>query len=340
MRSWLLDLIVCPECRGALRLDAAEQRGDNVSAGTLVCAGGHTFPIVGGVPRFVQHALGANQARTRDSFGYEWTTLYPEHGHSAPERQAERDIFLEYTRTVPSDFRGALVLDAGCGNGRYARLVNDWGARVVAVDISAAVETAQGNVSDRSDVTVVQADLFKLPFRPDTFDVVYAVGVLHHTPDARGAFERIQPLVRPGGLFSIFMHGQGNRALYAVNRALRRWTTKASYRTTWNFCLALTAAGKLLAKIPFVGPVLYLVGRQVVFFSPDQHNNFDHYSAGFTSFHRKEEIRAWYAGWDDVVVRYAGVASESIYARGARPHDQPAVIGSAPCPQRQLQIPC
>jgi hypothetical protein len=73
----------------------------------------------------------------------------------------------------------------------------------------------------------------------------------------------------------------------------------------------------------------------VLFFSPDQHNNFDHYSAGFTSFHRKDEIRGWYAGWDDVVVRYAGVASESIYARGARPQApapsaQPAEKG-APC---------
>jgi hypothetical protein len=65
--------------------------------------------------------------------------------------------------------------------------------------------------------------------------------------------------------------------------------------------------------------MLYLMGRQVLFFSPDQHNNFDHFSAGFTSFHRKEEIRSWYQGWDDVAVRYAGVANESIYARGTRP---------------------
>src|SRR5438874_3444143 len=189
MRSWLLDLIVCPECRGALRLDAAEQSGDVVSAGTLACAGGHAFPIVGGVPRFVQHELDADQARTRDSFGYEWTTLYPEHGHTSPEWQAERDIFLEYTRTVPSDFRGKLVLDAGCGNGRYAKLANDWGARVIAVDISAAVEIAVQNVAGRADVDVVQADLFKLPFRPSTFDMAYSVGVLHHTPDAKGAFK-------------------------------------------------------------------------------------------------------------------------------------------------------
>jgi SAM-dependent methyltransferase len=321
VHAWLKDLLVCPECRGPLSLDAADRKGDAILAGTLSCAAGHRYPIVDGVPRFVQHALDADQARSRDSFGYEWTRLYPEHGHQTVEWQAERDIFLEYTRTVPSDFRNKLVLDAGCGNGRYAKLANDWGSRVVAVDISSAVEIAQRNVGTRADVAVVQADLFKLPFRPGTFDVVYSVGVLHHTPDAKGAFERIQPLVKPGGIFSIFIHGQGNRVLYATNRWLRAWTAKASYGTTWRFCLALTALGKLLEKIPFVGPAVYLLGRQIIFFSPDQHNNFDHFSAGFTSFHRKEEIRGWYAGWEDVAVRYNGVASESIYARGARPVD-------------------
>jgi SAM-dependent methyltransferase len=320
MHTHLLDLVVCPECRTPLTLEpAAVMNGDDVESGTLVCSAGHRYPIVRRVPRFVQHELNADQARTRDSFGYEWTELYPAHGHTRPEWQAERDIFLEYTRTVPSDFRGKLVLDGGCGNGRYAKLANDWGARVVAVDISAAVEIAAQNVAGRVDVDVVQADLFKLPFRPATFDLAYSVGVLHHTPDAKGAFKAIQPLVKPGGMFSIFVHGQGNRALYATNRWLRAWTAKASYRTTWNFCQALTGAGKVLEKIPFLGPMLYLMGRQVLFFSPDQHNNFDHFSAGFTSFHRKEEIRGWYDDWDDVAVRYAGVANESIYARGTRP---------------------
>jgi len=319
MHPWLLDLLECPDCRGALRLDARERSGEDVVTGTLTCTSGHSFEIANGIPRFVKHQLNADQARTRDSFGDEWSRLYPEHGHSTPEWQAERDIFLEYTRSLPSEYRGKLVLDAGCGNGRYAKLANDWGARVVCVDISTAVEIAQKNVGNRPDVAVVQGDLFKLPFKQSLFDIVYSIGVLHHTPDAKGAFHAIQPLVKPGGFFSIFMHGQGNRALYATNRWLRAWTAKASYRTTYNFCLVLTGIAKVLLAIPFLGPVLYLVGRQVIFFSPDQHNNYDHFSAGFTSFHRKEEIRGWYAGWDDVAVRYQGVASESIYARGARP---------------------
>jgi SAM-dependent methyltransferase len=320
MHKSLLDLIVCPQCHAALALDPDPVlSGNEVETGGLTCAGGHRYPIVRRVPRFVQHDLDADQARTRDSFGYEWTKLYPEHGHTRPEFQAERDIFLEYTRTVPSDFRGKLVLDGGCGNGRYAKLANDWGARVVAVDISAAVEIASQNLAGRDSVDVVQADLFKLPFRPNTFDLIYSVGVLHHTPDAHGAFKAMQPLAKPGAFFSIFVHGQGNRVLYAGNRWLRAWTASASYNTTWRFCQVLTLAGKVLEKIPFVGPMLYLMGRQVLFFSPDQHNNFDHFSAGFTSFHRKEEIRSWYDGWDDVAVRYAGVANESIYARGTKP---------------------
>jgi SAM-dependent methyltransferase len=316
----LLALLICPACQAALTLDAdCVMAGDHVERGALRCAGGHEYPILNRVPRFVQHALDADQARTRDSFGYEWTKLYPEHGHSTPEWRAERDIFLEYTRSVPSDFRRRLVLDGGCGNGRYAKLANDWGARVVAVDISDAVEIASANVADRAGVDVVQADLFRLPFRPDSFDAAYSVGVLHHTPDARGAFMSIRARVKPGGWFGIFIHAQGNRVLYFMNRTLRAWTSRASYRTTWNLSLGLTAAGKVLERIPMAGPMLYIMGRQVLFFSPDQHNNFDHYSAGFASFHRKEEIRDWYSGWDDVVVRYAGVATESIYARGTRP---------------------
>src|SRR5438105_3084951 len=116
MHTSLLDHVVCPECRGALALKVDALDGQEVESGSLTCPSGHTFPIVRRIPRFVQHELNADQARTRDSFGYEWTKLYPEHGHTNPEWQAERDIFLEYTRTVPSDFREKLVLDAGCGN--------------------------------------------------------------------------------------------------------------------------------------------------------------------------------------------------------------------------------
>lgn len=318
MRTTLLEILACPDCSTEFKVEAAPICDEDVvESGLLACLRGHRFPVMDGVPRFVSHRLDPAQARSRDSFGYEWTRLYPTHGHD-PTVQTEREVFLEYTRTIPSDFRGKLVLDAGCGNGRYARIASDWGARVVAVEISDAVDVAARNLAGRKAVDVVQADLFKLPFRDWVFDAAYGVGVLHHTPDARGAFEAVARTVRPGGWVAIFVHGRGNRVLYAMNRLLRRLTSRAPYRVTWWFCLGLTGLGNALTRIPFVGPLLYLVLRQVLFFSPDQHNNFDHYSAGFTSFHRREEVMEWYRGWEDVVVRWAGVACESIYARGTK----------------------
>jgi SAM-dependent methyltransferase len=318
MHADLLRLLACPECRADLDFEE-DAAGSGAQSGHLCCKAGHRFPVVNGVPRFVQHSLGADQARTRDSFGYEWTELYPKHGQTDEEREVERRVFLDYTRTVPSDFRGRLVLDAGCGNGRYAKLANDWGARVVAVDISSAVEVAAANLAGRDGVDVVEADLFRLPFRDGVFDAAYSVGVLHHTPDAAGAFTSIAKAVRPGGPFSIFVHGRGNSVLYRSNLLLRRFTSRASYRATWRFSRALTSVSRLLEHIPYAGPMLLLMLRQIFYLSSDQHNNFDHYSAGFTSFHRREEVEQWYRGWDDVFVRLNGVAAESIYARGTKP---------------------
>jgi SAM-dependent methyltransferase len=192
MHTSLLPLLVCPDCH--TRFTQRPSGVDVVTDGSLTCESGHQFAVVEGVPRFVRHALDADQQRTRESFGHEWTVRYPQHGHTPAERQAERDIFLEYTRSLPSEYRGKLVLDAGCGNGRYAKLANDWGARVVCVDISTAVEIAQSNVGTRPDVAVVQADLFKLPFKPGLF-VRTRSACIHAGREGRS---RDQPLVKPG----------------------------------------------------------------------------------------------------------------------------------------------
>jgi SAM-dependent methyltransferase len=85
------------------------------------------------------------------------------------------------------------------------------GATVVAIDYSDAVDAAARNLrSDRIDFA--QADILALPFAPDSFDFVYSLGVLQHTPDARGAIRSLVRYVRPGGRI-------------AVDFYLRRWTS-------------------------------------------------------------------------------------------------------------------
>jgi len=161
----------CPKCRSAL---------DRVDPGQLRCRQcGSTTAIVNGIPRFVSdddfEAIEAD-ARTRASFGYEWT-----HFHDwKPSERTFGDYFSNFDLEW---LRGRLVLDAGCGMGRHARQIAPFADTVVAVDFSAAINEAARNVADQPNVQCVQGDLTRLPVAEGAFDFVFSMGVLHHLED-------------------------------------------------------------------------------------------------------------------------------------------------------------
>jgi len=113
-----------------------------------------------------------------------------------------------------------VVLEAGCGVGWFANTVAfHYKAQVEAVDLcKAALEfgrevSAALGTADR--VTFRHGNLFELPAAgipaEKRFPIVNSLGVLHHTPDCRGAFERVARHVAPGGHFHLglyHLHGR------------------------------------------------------------------------------------------------------------------------------------
>src|SRR6516164_4501712 len=122
MDAELLNLLRCPECRRPLdRPEGAEG---------LRCIGcGVSYPITGGIPRFAGEGYVA-------SFGRQWNR------YDVVRPEEDEAVFRVKTGIDPRDLKGKLVLDAGCGGGRYSLLAARHGARVVSVDLSAAVEKA------------------------------------------------------------------------------------------------------------------------------------------------------------------------------------------------------
>ena len=130
--------------------------------------------------------------------------------------------FLDDVRLPATWFPGKDALDAGCGTGRWSYALAELGARVTALDLTAAGCRATRRVLEPYAAGhVVQAGIGSLPLPPESFDFVMAWGVLHHTPNTRRSFERLVPLVRPGGVLYVMVYEWANRAKHLLTEVLR-----------------------------------------------------------------------------------------------------------------------
>lgn len=315
MKKELLKYLRCPQCNGEFNLDALTIKGSEVLEGGLSCRCSN-YKIINGVPRLIYGKLNPPQKRSKESFSREWLEYYQRLGFNNIEEEKEK--FLNYTRTVPSYFKNKLVLDAGCGNGRYSNIASKLGAKVIAVDISESVEVAYQNLISNKNTSILQANIFNLPFQKEIFDFIFSIGVLHHTPDAKLAFKNLLNYLKPGGEIAIFVYAKGNPILYFMNKTLRNNISKLPTKLIWYLTNIPTIFGKALHLFPYFGSFVHNILLQFVFFSQDHHNNFDAYSAGYTSFHTKEELKEWFQDLDDVIIIQTGAAKESLFARGTK----------------------
>jgi len=99
---------------------------------------------------------------------------------SGEDRRSESD-FRRRTGFTPEELAGKLVLDVGCGMGRFAEVATRWGAHVVGIDLSLAEEAAVENLRDRK--LFFPGGRFPPAFRARELDYIYSIGVLHHTPN-------------------------------------------------------------------------------------------------------------------------------------------------------------
>lgn len=102
------------------------------------------------------------------------------------------------------------ILDLGCGHGYIHPYLCRSGYEIVGVE--SAVEVLHVAHADNPDVSYVGYDGKKLPFATHSFDVVYAICVMHHVPPMQwpGFLNEIRRVLRPNGIIVIFEHNPLN----------------------------------------------------------------------------------------------------------------------------------
>src|ERR1700719_4814395 len=98
---------------------------------------------------------------------------------------------------------GSVVLEAGCGVGAQTVTLaqRSPGARFTSIDVSADSVAQAKRTTDAAGITNVQfqqADIFALPFAPESFDHIFLCFVLEHLSRPVDALTILNQLLRPG----------------------------------------------------------------------------------------------------------------------------------------------
>ena len=135
-------------------------------------------------------------AETSRLFGGIWSEVTDEGFESL------RGAFPKLMESVGFDtdwFKGKLCIDIGCGTGRLAASLVDYGAeRVYACDI-----TDEGFAVGKEHAPEVEfrvANALQLPYPRNMFDFAVASGVLGHTDNAVAGVQELYRILKPDGL--------------------------------------------------------------------------------------------------------------------------------------------
>lgn len=290
MKESLMRHLVCPGCHGTLDLAIEACEEDEVMEGRLRCQGcSAIYPIVRGIPRFVATDLYVG------NFSFQWNVHRRTQVDSLAGHRESRKTFVLKTGFMEPDLNGKLTLDVGCGTGRYMEIAADWGAEIIGVDLSYAVDAAFANLGRHRRIHIVQADVFRLPFRQATFDAVYSIGVLHHTPSTREAFLRLPPLLKPDGIAAIWVYAWAGEYSENVDR-VRLLTIHLPKPLLYAICWAAVPLLHLMAKLPLLWRVARRVptstqGRGLVW---DVLDTFDLWGPRYQWKHSRQEVQEWF----------------------------------------------
>ena len=326
MRELLLDILICPFCKDKLRIIEAERVNGDIESGKLGCSCGKRYPIRNGIPRFV------HSDDYVGNFTFEWNRFARTQLDSSNKTQISVNRLTEVTGLENEQLDGKTVLEIGCGMGRFLEVVAKTAACVVGIDLSFSVDAARANLKGFTNVHLVQADIFNMPLAQNRFDLIYSIGVLHHTPRSKEAFLCLPSLLTENGTIAIWISPRSRLPwLPRATHIARYFTSQMRPQSLLNLIKRFVPLVLPLVRIPFIGrflkgwfiPIcdykgqLPLTREQLLEWSIL--DTFDLLSARYLYSYKTDEIKRWFVegGLFDIAT-----AQPPVIVRAKRPKDE------------------
>ena len=206
-----IDIFACPKCAGVLEISKDRT--------TLACAEcKHLFKSELGVPQLFWPNDWDGKLDVTDrvkSFyeDYPFPNYDDVDSRWSLQEKAERgSLGSMLDREIPHDSR---ILDAGCGTGQMSNYLGlRSGRTVIGADLclnSLKLGQIFRQQNQIENTCFTQMNLFRPPFRPESFDLVISNGVLHHTSDPFLGLKSLSSLVKRKGYIVIGLYNTYGR---------------------------------------------------------------------------------------------------------------------------------
>ncbi len=307
--------------------------GWEIEEGIIKCKNCNViYPIINGIPRMLPKYLWKELVRFHTEFFGKYKTYFKEDfnifGLDNLDKKKTKETFRSYSyqwqtfnemikewKTYFLDFihpfkedffKDKLCLDAGAGFGRFSYYPAEFGAEVVSMDLSEAVQSSYKNNFKHPLCYVVQGDIYNLPFRKD-FDFIYSIGVIQHLPKNEEGFVSLaKHLEKKDSKVFVWVYSK-RKGLYNIVNILRPITLKMPHRMLNIFSFFMAVLQEILILTPYRILNKIPIGKIKEFVSkipytryanyPFRHNWadwFDRLSVPLTGGFSKEEIEDWF----------------------------------------------
>jgi ubiquinone/menaquinone biosynthesis C-methylase UbiE/uncharacterized protein YbaR (Trm112 family) len=211
-----------------------DRRDVRVKDETLICDGGHVFPIENGIPIFTdavrREAVPKNMGPVRsdpnqdgivDAFVNDW--LVNTNGNLYRRARGKLKRYPIPVWPLPPG-TGQIVLDVGCSWGRWSIAAARAGFAPIGLDVHIDALAAAGRASRQLGVNAifVCGDIEALPLPAKSVDVVFSYSVLQHIDRLKVGrfFEEVARVLKPGGVCLVQLPNA--YGIYSVIRQAKR----------------------------------------------------------------------------------------------------------------------
>lgn len=232
----------------------------------------------------------------------------------------DNELFLFKDWIYPNrleDFTGKEVLECGCGGGQHTSFVAPIAKSVTAVDLN-TTEIAKERNKEFSNVEFVESDIASMNLGK-TFDIVFSIGVIHHTDNPDKTFNNLKKHVKQGGRLIVWVYSaEGNSLVKNFVEPFRKMFLKNMKRKNLlmlskiiTAILYLPVYSIYLLPLEFLPFYEYFGNFRKLSFYRNNLNVFDKLNAPQVDFISKERITRWYdlSDFSDVSIsQYKGVS--------------------------------